>query len=785
MQRTKYIAEGKEDNLAQQVLSKYIPYWPLFILAVILGGIVAIVYLKFQIPIYEASATLIIKDEKKGTEESKLMESLDPISSKKIVENETEIIQSRRLMKDVAEKLGLYAPINQVGKYTHSSAYTSFPIRILSPYPDSIIGTQKDEKISISFDTTNNQVVLNNKDRYPLDKVIRTKNGELIFQINRDYVSPKSPPNEFYFTLSPPANIAAGFLGGLKAEPASKLSSVVILTYRDQVPKRAEDILNQLITSYRQFEINEKEALAKNTLKFVEERLKLVAHDLDSIQQKEMLYKSDRGAVNIGTQGQLYLQNVSANDQKLSEVNTQLSVLNQVEKFVVNKGNKDGIVPSTLGMSDPMLSGLMDKLYSAELEYSKLKKTTGENFPQMVALKDEIEKIRPNILQNIQSQKQSLLAAKQNIFSTNSGYNSILQTVPQKERELLDITREQQIKSNIYSFLLQKKEESQIAYASTMSNNRVVDFAQSRSGPVSPKRMLIIAISVFIFLGMCLAFITVRESFTGKILYRQEIESRTDIPVIGEIAFDKSNNDIVIEKGRRSYIAEEFRKLRISLSFLGIDSNHRNILVTSSISGEGKSFIAANLAISLALTGKKVVLVDMDLNRPTLNKILSVQRKDGVTEYLEGKRTADEIIKSIPDHDNLFFISAGTLPEDPSELLSNARAKELINYLNSEFDYVVIDTSPMVLVTDGYLLTDLCDATLYVIRHKYTPKIIVKRIDQNKHINPIHNPAIIFNGVKARGFFTNNYGYGYNYVYGKDVYESNNKSTESKPILKA
>lgn len=773
MQRQKYISEEKEENLAQQVVSKYLPYWPMFVLSLILAAVAAFIYLRYATPIYEATATLIIKDEKKGNEESKLMESLDQISSKKIVENEIEVIQSRRLMADVVNMLGLYAPIRAQGDIKTTSAYLTSPITIRAQAPDSLI---EHEKITIRFDKNNNKVILNDKYTYLLNQIVATPFGRLEFLLNKDYQKPEKPFKEFYFSLINPRHLVPGLLSSLKVEPAGKLSSIVDMSYRDEVPQRAEDILSQLINSYKQSEINEKDALAKNTLKFVEERLYLVSHDLDSIEKKVQQFKSGRGAVDISAQGQLYLQNVSANDQKLSEVNTQISVLNQVEKFVTNKENSSGIVPSTLGVSDPMLSQLMDKLYSSELDYEKLRKTVGENNPNLVAIKDRINKIRPNILQNIQSQQQSLNAAKLNIYATNGNYNSLLQAVPLKERELLDISREQQIKSNIYSFLLQKREESEIAYASSVSNNRVVDYAQASPNPVSPKTLLIYLISVFVFLGICIAIITILESMTGKVLYRHEVESRTSIPIIGEVAFDKSKKPIVIEAGRRSFIAEEFRKLRISLSFLGIDSNHKKILVTSSISGEGKSFIAANLAISLALTGKKVVLVDMDLNNPTIARILDIERGEGVTEFLTGRKEPEEIIKRVEEHENLFFVSSGNIPENPSELLSNGKVNELIDYLENAFDLIIIDTSPIVLVTDGYLLTGLCDATLYVIRHKYTPKMLIKRIDVNNHINPINNPAIIFNGVKVRGFFKNNYGYGYDYVYGNKLRAKENKS---------
>ena len=773
--------EDKEDNMMQQFVSKYLPYWPLFLLATIIAIALAYTYLRYTTPYYEATATLIIRDEKKGNEESKIEESLNQISAKKIVENEVEVIQSRKLMENVIRSLGLYAPIYKKGDLHDKLAYTNFPISIFALYPDSLHST---DKINISFNNRSKEVSLNNTYKYPINEIVTTPFGKLKFIPNKQYIKQNSLSldKQFYFDLSAPKNIVPTFLSGLKALPASTLSSIVNLTYIDINPIRAEDILNGLINAYQQSANDEKDSLADNTLNFVNGRLKIVSNDLDSIEKKVEEYKSGNSAVDISAQGQMFLQNVSANDQKLGDVNTQIAVLDQVEDFVKSKDNSNGgIVPSTLGISDPMLSQLIDKLYTSELEYAQLKKTVGENNPSLVAIADRINKIKPSILSNINSQRESLYAMRNNINATNGSYNSILQSVPQKERQLLDITRQQQIKANLYAFLLQKREESEIAAGSAAANSRVVDYAQSNPDPVSPKKMIIFLASIIMLLGLCAAFIFIKEFLTGKVLYRREIESLTSIPILGEITFDKSKEEIVIEKGRRSFIAEEFRKLRISLSFLGIDSSHKKILITSSISGEGKSFISTNLAVSLSLTGKKVVLVDMDLNNPTIDKMLNINREEGITEYLEGEKDPEEIIKHVEAHENLFFISAGAvLPENPSELLSNGRVDELINYLENIFDIVIIDTSPMVLVTDGYLLTGLCDTTLYVVRHKYTPKMLIKRLDESSHINPINNPAIIFNGVKMRGFFKNNYGYGYDYVYGN----KERKKESKKPIAK-
>ena len=757
----------RKENLSQQMVSKFLPYWPLFLLFSVIAVAGAFLYMRYYTtPIYEASAVLIIKDEKKGNEDSKLTESLDMISSKKIVENEIEVIQSRSLMENVAKNLFLYAPVFEKGKVKVRAAYVLSPVLVQVQNPDSL---QEVGRVNFSYDRQNKTVILNNKLSCPLNTYLKTPYGTLRFIPNKNYSGEATPGNkQLYFSIVQPRTVAMGLLSGLSVAASSKLSTVVDLKFRDEVPQRAEDILNGLIQAYEESAILDKNILARNTLKFVEDRLNIVANDLAVIEQKVQQYKSGKSAVDISAQGQLYLQNVSTNDQKLSEVNEQISVLNQVEKFVSSRDHGGSIVPSTLGVSDPMLSNLIDKLYGSELEYEKLKTTVGENNPKLISLSDQINKIRPNILENIQSQRQSLNAVRDNLNVTNGKYSSILSSVPQKERQLLDISREQNIKSNIYSFLLQKKEESALSYASAMPNSRVVDNAQAGAFPVSPNKKLIYAIAVLAAMGICFVFITIKESFTGKVLYRNEIEALTAIPVIGEVSFEKSKKPIVVESGKRSFIVEEFRKLRTSLSFLGINNAQKKILVTSSISGEGKSFIASNLAVSIAITGKKVVLVDMDLNVPTLSKILNVDHEFGITDFLKGKKYPEEIIKPVAGHENLFFIAAGELSENPSELLLNGKVNEIIDYLDNSFDMVIIDTSPIVLITDAYILSEMCDATLYVMRHGYTPKMLVKRIDENSEINPIHNPAIVFNGVKTRGLFKTNYGYGYNYVYGND-----------------
>ncbi len=753
----------KEESLFVKMINKYLAYWPIFLLFLFFSSSLGYGYILYVSPKYEATASLIIMDEKKGNDDSKLMESINMINAKKIIENEIEVLHSRPLVDNVVKKLHLYAPVFQEGKYNFVSAYNEAPLTIEAFNP-SLIKKGK-EKLYLKYDALNGIVFINNQRLGSVNEWLNTVFGKFRFTVNSKYkISNKQYP--YYFQLLDVKEAAEVILGNLKVAASNKLSSVINLSYRDYKTNLAEDVLNELIIAYNNEAIVEKNALAKKTLSLIEERLNIVGGDLNTIEQKIQQYKAGSEAVDISTQGQLFLQNVSANDQKLSDVNMQLSVINQLENHIKTNSSNVGISPSTLGVSDPTLSQLLNSLNVAELEREKLKKTVAENNPLLVSVTDQINKIKPNIIDNIQSQRNNLEANKKYLSVTNSRYNSMLHSIPVKERQLLEISRDQNIKSGIYSFLLQKREESELSYASNLSDTRIVNYAQSSNTPVSPNKLIILAAIIISAFGLPIALVNTMEIFSPTILYRNEIEALTSIPIIGELGYNKSKKQLLIEAGKRSFIAEEFRKIRFSLQYLGIDSTHNKILLTSSISGEGKSFIAANLAISFSLTGKKVALVDLDLHNASLGKIFNKYNDPGVCDYLTGKKSVEEIINPVLEYDNLYIISSGGIQEDPSELLENGMIEHMISSLGKRFDVLIIDTAPIVLVTDAHVLSACCDTTLYVVRHKYTPKILLKRFDDNNEVNPLTNPAIIFNGIKKRGYLKSNYGYGYGYTYG-------------------
>lgn len=762
----------QEENLLAKMLAKYLTYWPILLVFVSLGIGFAYLYIIYTTPKYEANASLIIKDEKKGNDDSRIMESLNMINSKKIIDNEIEVIKSRPVLDQVVKKMKLYAPISYDSKTVKLSAYANSPITIEAIDPNSI--EENYRKIFFTYNKIKGNITFENKFTGPLNTWLKTPYGILRVTPNNNYVKPASDP-KYYFHLIDTKNMANNILYNLKVSATNKLSSVVELRYKDIDPKLAEDVLNELIVAYNTAAVSEKNEMAKNTLSFLEQRLKSVSDNLHAIEKKIQNYKSGSGAVDIGTQGRLYLQNVSDNDQKLSQVNLQLNVINQLEKQVMTDDLDKGSLPSNLGITDPTLTELTNSLNRTELEREKLKKTVAGNNPLLVSLNDQAEKIKSNIISNIQSQRKTLEANKMNLAATNSTYNDLLFSIPAKERELLEISRDQNIKSGIYSFLLQKREESELSYVSTLSNSRVVNLAQASNDPVSPNRLIIFGFAFLASLGIPIVFIYGKESFGSSVLYRQDIEKLTSVPIIGEIAFNKSGDELAIEPGIRSMVSETFRKIRFSLLSTGINATRNKILVTSSISGEGKSFISANLAISYSLTGKKVVLVDLDLHNSSLEKIFSVENKYGMSDFLSNGISIKKIIHPVKGYENLSFVSSGKRNVDPSSLLENDNLQDLITYLENEFDVVIIDSSPTVPTSDAHVLSAYCDVTLYIVRHKKTPKILLKRFDENNGISPLINPVIVFNGITSRGYFNNNYGYGYGYGYKQNELNNNKR----------
>jgi capsular exopolysaccharide family len=751
-----------------QLWLRYVVYWPYFLILMLLSIGAAWLYLRLATPFYEATARILIKDETKGAEDAKGIEFLNMANTAKLIENESEVLSSKTLILGVVKDLHLYAEIFTEGQFRDKPAYTSCPVRIEAKHPDQL---SYSEKIFFTVDKSLEKVTMFGVS-YPLNTWIHVLGDSLRFMPNPRYDG--SLLTKYYYTLVPPSDLGWAIKGHLEVVSISKSSTILELVLKDAVPERAEDVLNGLMAAYNKATVHNKNTLAANTLYFVEERLRHVSNELDSVESRIQAYKENTGAIDISTEGGLFLKNVSDNDQKISEINMQLAVLEQIEGYVLTKNNKAGIVPSTLGIDDPILSNLLNLLYNAELEYEKLKNTEGPNSVSLVAINSQIAKIRPSIIENIRSHRKTLEARKANLQSTNNSYSSAIRTIPQREKQLVDINRQRNIISGIYTFLLEKREDLSLSHAASIPGATIVDQAESLGYPVKPKTKIVylLAIALPVLLGM--GSITLKESLNSKILFRHEIEDMTAYPVIGEIIHNKTVAPIVTGINERSFIAEQFRQLRVSLTLNKNKGNFKRILVTSTITGEGKSFIALNLALTFALTGKSVALLELDINNPNISNKLNIDGSPGIADYLQGQCGLQEIIKPYAELGNLSVIPAGKYPEKHfTELLENERKQELINHVSNHFDYVIIDTAPVSSITDAYILSAYCDITLYIVRHKYTPKVFVQRLDQN---DQLINIAVVFNDIRARGFGKYHFGYGYGYGY---VYNDKSKNTRT------
>jgi tyrosine-protein kinase Etk/Wzc len=790
-----------EKNIGSLIINWYLPYWPLFLILIVVGVAAAWAYLNlYAVPVYESNATVMVKDEKKGVDESGSMEALQIYPTKNIAENEIEIIHSRKLMEQVIDQLLLYAPIYEApdfsqGKFNQTSAYISSPVSIVARNPDELTETgDTDIAIAVNYYSPNEQLVAQNgfhdkikeviieNRKYPLRMWCKTRWGDLKFIPNEKHSG--TPVGPLFFSLNKPKDVAPGILLGLVVNSPNKLSTTIDLTLRDEIPKRGEDILNKLLIAYNRQSIEEKQGMAGHTLEFIEIRLAKVERELDSIESLVQTFRTDKGVIDLGEQGKMYLENVGDNDRKIADLSMQKAALDEMESYVTSRSSTGDLVPATLGITDPVLSDLIQKLYNKKVEYASLMKTTAENNPSAIGVAKEIEQLRPLVLEKLKNYRLSLDAGKKNLASISSNYNSMLRTIPQKERELMSISREQAIKKGIYSYLLEKREQTALASSSANSDSKIIDMASTSIVPVSPKKMLTYFGALAVFGGLGIGIVSLKEMMNKKILFRSEIESLTNVPVIAEISANKDKESLLKSSSKVSIVAEQFRHLRASIGLFGRKKEIpiKRILVTSSIPGEGKTYISTSLATSLALAGNRVVLVDLDIRKPRTSAIMGLDQQAGVAEFLDGAKTPEEII-STTELKNLFVVSAGRGEENSRELILSGRLDILIAYLSDTFDYIVLDASPIDPVSDSYTFSEFCDITLFVIRHNRTPKTMVQILDNNNKFKALKNPRIVFNGIRSRGILKGMYGYSYGYGYENVYRDRENKRSKLQKIF--
>ncbi len=756
-------------------LMRYVRHWPWFLLSVGIVLAVAYVYLLFQAPTYNSKASLLIKDEKKGLDSENMLKELDIFAPKKVVENEIEILKSYTLMERVVTQLHLNITYFQDTRFGMREVYEQSPIRLIIEQANPVLFQQEDP-FQISF--VNASTVRINDHSYPINASVQTPYGRLrVFP--RSQVNANTPA--VFVRVSTPNKQITDLLRVLKTEPTSKASTVIALSIETAIPDKGELILNRLIDVYNQAAVQDKNRVASNTLTFIEDRLKLVARELETVEKDVERYKSVQGITDLSTQARSFLETVQRNDSELSEVTVQLAALHDLEAYLSQQPGNRGGTPATVGLSDPTLLKLIQEAGALEGHRTELLQTMPEQHPLVKSLDDQIKSVKVNIGDNVRTMRTMLTTARRQFNNTNQEIEQSIRAIPVKERVLMNISRQQAIKNDLYTYLLKKREETAVSYAATISDSRIVDMARSDAKPVKPNKPLFYLLFTLLGLLLPVGVLATRDAVNNRIIRRSEVEEGTQVPILGEVIKKRQPESLVISGRDNSVIAEQIRSLRTNLNFLrNRDEKSQVLLFTSSINGEGKSFLSLNLGASLGLLGLKTVILEMDLRKPQLRNSLNFTNSAGLSNYLIGESTIDEILR--PVSENYFIIPSGPIPPNPSELLGSPKLAQLIAELRARFDYVVIDAPPIGLVTDAQLIAPYADATLYIVRHNVTPKHYLKMIDMLYREKRFNKLNLILNAV---GEGEANY-YSYlsknKYVYGEPEKKKSLPFFKTKPI---
>lgn len=573
--------------------------------------------------------------------------------------------------------------------------------------------------------------------------------------------------------VSRPFGVAKGYQWAINIEPTSKTTSVAVVSLMNTNIQRGQDFINKLIEMYNRNTNNDKNEVAEKTKEFINERIKIINEELGSTEDKLEAFKRNAGLTNIGSDAQLAVEGNAEYERKRVENGTQINLIRDLTKYISNPSNEYEVLPANIGLSDNGLTTQIDRYNELIFERKRLLRTSTENNPMIVNLDTSIRAMKANVKAAIDGTLQGLLIVKADLDREASRFSRRISDAPGQERQYVSIARQQEIKAGLYLMLLQKREENAITLAATANNAKIIDEPAAEGGPVSPKPKMIYMVALAVGLGLPVGFIFLLGLTKFKIEGRGDVEKLTRLPIVGDVPLtDEKTGSITVFENQNTLMSETFRNVRTNLQFM-LESSQKVILVTSTVSGEGKSFISANLAISLSLLGKKVVIVGLDIRKPGLNKIFNIPRKEmGITQYLSNpEKNLMDFVHSSDVSKNLYIIPGGTVPPNPTELLARDGLDKAIAILRKEFDYVILDTAPVGMVTDTLLIGRIADLSVYVCRADYTRKAEFTLINELADNNKLPNLCTVINGLdlqkKKYGYYYGYGKYGKYYGYGK------------------
>jgi len=764
------IGKAELGNLSlKDIFYKYIRFLPLFILSVALALLAAYTYLRYANQVYRAAGSMLIKSETNNNQSDKVENILMGNNRAQNIQSEIEILKSRPLMARVVNKLNLQFGYTAKGRIKDQNVYKQAPFIIDAL---NISDSARAFSMKIKFNNSTQFRINNETHDFGFDQVFENKHGA--FKLIRNGVQPIAG-SEFTLTWRPVEDIAGRLARTVKVQPKAGGTGILLVDVEAANPLLAADIVNNLMVEYDSMTVQQNNFSTDQIIGFIDGRLDTLKRELNNIQANLLAYRQKNNLIDVETQSDTYFEKISAADNLVNEQQMKVGVAEIVEDYLKDKRNEYNkvVVPSSLGLEDAVLNELVLGYNKSQLErQSLLESHIPPNHPAIKELEGLIEKQRESVLENLKNIKFSFLQGIANVQGKAGKEESQAQSLPYKMKEVIEMERQVTTKLALYGLLESKREEAAISRASTISNSKIIDQASPSSVPVKPDKKMIQILAVFIGLGLPTLIIFIAEMLNDKVTTRYDIERLTTTPIMGEIGHSHSQNVLIVNKVSRKMVAEQFRIIRTNMQYVLNKIDRPVILVTSSFSGEGKSFISTNMGAVIALTGKKTIILEFDIRKPKILAGLSMGKKPGISNYLVGKAELKDLILPVPGEENLYVLPCGPVPPNPAELLLDQRVAQLFETVRRDFDAVIIDTAPVGMVSDAMTLGKFADCTIYLVRQGHTYKKQIGLIDDLYHSQKLPAVSIVINDVKLKaGYGYYGYGrYGYGYGYGHSGY---------------
>ena len=753
--------ENKSNEIdVRKILRIIVEHWWWFVLGVATCTMLGVAYYLRKAPQWTTDASVVLR-QKEGSGTSLDALSMLGLSGNRAAEDEVVVLSSRGLLYQAIDALNLWdAPSKRGGlRWEGEFRHPALTIDYLSltedaqikPFVVKVKPTKKGYKVKTKmgfFHRSTTRVA-------DLSEPIETGVGTIRIHANR----PLSPDTTYRVAHSRRELVVAGYQKKLSVTLHKKESNIIHISTQSPVPERDKALLHQMIEQYNLNAIVDKNMLATNTAAFIDERLDIITKELGEAEEAVSDYKQQNNIADISTQANLFLHASSAEQRAMAEIETQLSLVEYIDEFLRDDTKRNSLIPSNIGLSDASLASGLTEYNALQLQRMRILRTATEDNPVIEQMNAQLASMRENIIETIGSVRESLKIRQRNLQAQDTKFNRQIQNAPEQQREYVRVVRQQQIKERLYVFLYEKREENALMLAATATPAKILDMPQRDVKSQSPKLTKLLLLCIILGLLIPAAILYILVLFNDTIDDAKEYERRIKAPLLGQLVQNSRNAHIAIHEGESTVSAELFRLIRTNLRFvLPKEAKNPVILVTSSINGEGKSYVSCNTALSLAILGKKVVLVGMDIRKPMLTTYFGLKTKGHLTDYLaEPEVTVDDIIVPSGEHKNLDLIPCGTIPPNPAELLQTERVEELFAELRKRYDYIIVDTAPVALVSDTYQLDRVADMTIYVSRYKYTPSEMIDYLNNMIDQKRMHNVACVLNGVKG---LRAGYGYG-------------------------